>query len=81
MARPSSSHAYSPNLLRLGATIRRIRKARGLSQEQLALISGIDRSYMGGVERGEHNIAIVNLLKIARSLETSLELLFGEACL
>ena len=52
----------------LGAAIRRLRIDRGLSQEALATDAGLDRSYMGGIERGEHNVAIVNLLKIARCL-------------
>lgn len=41
----------------------------GLSQEHLALECGIDRSYLGGIERGEHNLALINLKKIARGLE------------
>ena len=40
----------------LGARIRQMRQVRGLSQEQLALEAGLDRSYVGGVERGERNI-------------------------
>lgn len=44
------------------------RQALGLSQEALADKANIDRSYMGGIERGEHNIAIMNLLKIADAL-------------
>ena len=41
------------------------RRAQGLSQEALANKADIDRSYMGGIERGEHNIAIINFLKYA----------------
>jgi len=52
----------------LGAAIRAARKAKGLSQEALAELADIDRSYMGGIERGEHNLAIINLLKIADAL-------------
>jgi transcriptional regulator with XRE-family HTH domain len=42
-----------------------------MSQEGLALEIGLDRSYLGGVERGEHNIALINLLKISESLGVS----------
>ncbi len=52
----------------MGGAIRATRKAKGLSQEALAELADIDRSYMGGIERGEHNLAIMNLLKIADAL-------------
>jgi transcriptional regulator with XRE-family HTH domain len=61
-----------PLLERLGARIREIRKKKGLSQERVALAAGLDRSYVGGVERGERNVAIVNLNKIAKALNVSL---------
>lgn len=69
MAKPSPSFAGHPTLVDLGAAIRAERQAQGLSQESLADKAGIDRSYMGGVERGQHNIAIVNLQKIADALQ------------
>jgi transcriptional regulator with XRE-family HTH domain len=55
-------------LRKVGREIREARKARGISQEALALASGLDRSYVGGVERGERNVAIINLKKIADGL-------------
>lgn len=55
----------------LGAAIREIRLALDLSQEALANEVGIDRSYMGGIERGEHNLALINLIKIAKTLNLS----------
>jgi len=68
MAKPSPSHAGNPVLAALGEAIRRARIEAGVSQEKLALDAGIDRSYMGGIERGEHNVAIINLVKIATAL-------------
>ena len=68
MAKPSPTNAGSPVLIKLGLKIRALREARGLSQESVALGSGIDRSYFGGIERGEHNVAVVNLEKIAIAL-------------
>lgn len=46
-----------------------LRKERGWSQEKLALESGIARSYLGGVERGQRNIALVNICKLAQTLK------------
>ncbi|PPD45748.1 MAG: transcriptional regulator [Methylotenera sp.] len=68
MAKKSPSFSGNPALVCLGAAIRATRKAKGLSQEALAELADIDRSYMGGIERGEHNLAIMNLLKIADAL-------------
>lgn len=52
----------------VGSNIRDCRKAQGLSQEQLAEICGFHYSYIGGVERGERNISLENLAKIAEAL-------------
>lgn len=49
------------NLIKLGLQIRKIREQKGLSQEAFAHEIGIDRSYMGGIERGERNVAALNL--------------------
>lgn len=59
-----------PLLVELGRKIRRIRESRSLSQEQLASIIDIDRTYIGGIERGERNVAAVNLARIAIALDT-----------
>ncbi len=56
-------------LVALGAEIRRARAGVGLSQEALAVDAGLDRSYVGGIERGEHNITIMNITKIADALK------------
>ena len=51
-----------------GSNLREIRKRAGFSQESLALSCGLDRTYIGGVERGERNISLINIHKIARAL-------------
>ena len=68
MAKPSPIHAGDQTLVGLGVAIREKRKAIGLSQEALAIDAGLDRSYMGGIERGEHNITVLNVQKIANAL-------------
>lgn len=62
-------------LKKVGRNIREARKAKGISQEALALASGLDRSYVGSVERGERNISILNLKKISYSLGITTSLL------
>jgi transcriptional regulator with XRE-family HTH domain len=68
-----------PTLIALGKAIRHVRKQQGVSQEKLALMAGIDRSYIGRVERGDNNVAIVTLQKIAQALHISLSVLMDEA--
>lgn len=57
------------DLQAFGQRLAEIRKERGWSQERLALESGMARSYLGGVERGQRNIAVLNILKLVRTLE------------
>ena len=65
-----------PRLAALGGQIRRLRRARGYSQEDFAEMAGLDRAYCGGIERGERNIAALNLIKIANALEVEVGELF-----
>lgn len=70
MARnPPPPEDRQPILLAFGAAVRQYRKSLGFSQEAFADECGIDRSYMGGVERGERNIALVNIEKIITALK------------
>lgn len=69
MAKLSPKHAGEQVLVDLGAAIRGARLGMGLSQEALAVDAGLDRSYMGGIERGEHNLTAMNLVKIADALD------------
>lgn len=68
MAKPSPSYSGVEVLVELGRVIRRTRKDLGISQEQLAFAADLDRSYVGGVERGEHNLTVMTLVKLADAL-------------
>jgi len=63
-------------LVALGKQIRTVREGRGISQEDFAAIAGITRSYYGSIERGERNVAALNLMRIAASLEVEVGELF-----
>ena len=52
-----------------GKRLAQLRKVKGWSQERLSLESGVARSYLGGVERGQRNIALVNICRLAETLE------------
>lgn len=52
----------------LGYNLRKIRQKKSLSQEGLALMAGLDRTYLSGIERGERNPGVFNLFKIANAL-------------
>jgi transcriptional regulator with XRE-family HTH domain len=62
--------------IRLGKVLRQRRNRMRLSQEAFADLCGLDRTYIGGIERGERNVALLNLEKIAKALEVSLSELF-----
>jgi len=60
--------AEDPRVL-FGKELRKLRKARGWSQEELAARCDLDRTYIGGIERGERNVALLNIYKIAEAIE------------
>jgi len=63
-------------LVAFGQRIRAIRKEKGLSQESLAALADIDRSYMGHIERGEKNITLTKIYQIAKALDVRPSFLF-----
>jgi transcriptional regulator with XRE-family HTH domain len=79
MAKPSPSHAGDKVLTNLEEAIRVLRARKGLSQEALAVDAELDRSYVGGIERGEHNITVMNLKKISGALEVKMSVLLDLA--
>lgn len=79
MAKPSPQFAGDPVLVALGAAMRRARIGVGVSQEALAVDANLDRSYVGGIERGEHNLTVMNVVKIAGALKMSPSALLGSA--
>ena len=52
-----------------GRRMAELRRAKGWSQEKLALESGLARSYLGGVERGQRNLALLNICRLAETLD------------
>jgi len=65
-----------PALIKIGKRIRELRKEKGFSQEGFAYEVGLDRTYMGGIERGERNIAAINIIRIAKALKVEIGDLF-----
>jgi transcriptional regulator with XRE-family HTH domain len=70
MAKQSGDSA-DPGRLAFGVRVRHLRLERGLSQERLAEVAGIHRTYMSDIERGERNIGLDNILALARALDVS----------
>lgn len=65
-------------LIQFGQRVRDLRTTQGYSQESFAAKCGLDRTYLGGIERGERNVALRNIQVISRSLGISLsELMQG----
>lgn len=66
-------NSKSDILIKFGRRVRDIRKAKGLSQEQLSFKAELHRTYIGMIERAEKNITLLNIEKIAKALETSID--------
>jgi transcriptional regulator with XRE-family HTH domain len=62
--------------VRFGRAIRQRRQKLGVSQEEFADMCGLDRTYIGGIERGERNVALQNIEKIAKAFGASLSEMF-----
>ena len=63
---------------RFGARLRQLRDERGYSQEELAERAGLHRNYVGGVERGERNVALENIVKLSKALSVKPSELFTD---
>ncbi len=75
---PMNSRREQQIQKRFGARVRELRQKRGLSQEGLAFACGLDRTYVGSVERGERNISLVNINAIASALRVPTKELFND---
>lgn len=74
-----SKNRQDPVLVALGEAIRRLRLSKDISQEKLALLAEVDRSYVGRVERGDNNVAVLTLSRLASALDISIAKLMKEA--
>lgn len=79
VARQSIKTDSDGRLRQLGTAIRAARHERGLSQEALADAAGIDRSHMGKIERGERNVSLLNVARVATALNLSVASLMASA--
>lgn len=64
-------------LKKFGEQVRKLRREKGMTQEQLADAAGIERSYMGTIERGERNPTLMKVYNIAKALDISLSKIFS----
>jgi transcriptional regulator with XRE-family HTH domain len=61
--------------LKLGHNVRQLRQSRCLSQEALADLAGLHRTYIGGIERGERNASVIAIARLAEALDADASLL------
>ena len=62
----------------IGNNVRHLRTKMGISQEELGDMAGLDRTYIGGIERGERNVSAMNIAKLAKALKVKPEKLLVE---
>jgi transcriptional regulator with XRE-family HTH domain len=67
-AQGTGNTEFDPRVL-FGRRLREIRQARGHSQEELADLAGLDRTYVSSCERGKRNVSLVNIYRLAHALE------------
>jgi transcriptional regulator with XRE-family HTH domain len=67
------------SLVALGNAIREIRLSKDISQEKLALLAEVDRSYVGRIERGDNNVALLTLQRLADALDVTVAKLMQRA--
>lgn len=79
MPRQSIKTDTDGRLRKLGTAIRAVRLERGLSQEALADMAGVDRSHMGKIERGERNVSVLNVARVADALGVTMGALLASA--
>ena len=60
-------------MVAFGKRVREVRKSKGISQEKLAEMAGIDRSYMGNIERGEKNVTLNKAYEICDALDVKIQ--------
>lgn len=72
---PPRSHAHAA----WGLALRRLRSEQGLSQERLAQLADLDRTYVSGIERGERNPSLTNILKLTKALGINVSQLAASA--
>jgi len=61
---------------KFGNKVRELREKSAISQERLAELAGLDRTYISGIERGKRNVAVVNIEKVAKALGVKVKDLF-----
>lgn len=61
----------TPTRLEVGKIVRRLRRKQGLSQEELGFQAKLHRTYIGSIERGEQNVSVDNIHKLAKALKVS----------
>jgi len=79
MSRVSVKVDKNNDLAKIGAAIRARRLAMEMSQEALADYAGVDRSHMGRIERGERNVSLLNVIRIAKAMKCKVADIFLDA--